>query len=717
MNRNRAYAGIDYFRFAAALLVIAVHTSPLLSYSETGNFILTRIIARIAVPFFFMTTGFFLISRYNYNSDKLKIFIKKTSIIYGIAILLYVPLNIYNGYFSMDNLLPNIIKDIVFDGTLYHLWYLPASIIGAAIVWYLLKRGGVSFTLIFTSILYVVGLLGDSYYGFSEKIPLLKKFFELMFEISDYTRNGLFFAPLFFVLGGIIAYKTIKVTLKKSIVGFVISLVLMFGEGMVLHRWGVQRHDSMYMMLIPSMFFLFNALTYWKGQRIKELSSLTLIVYLIHPMIIVIVRMLAKILRMQSILIENSLIHYVVVSVLSVVASIVILHIYSRLTLRHSKNVEKTKDRSWIEVDLNNLEHNTRILQKAMPKDCKLMAVIKADAYGHRAFEVSTYLNKIGVKAFAVATIDEGIQLRKFGIQGDILILGYTCPTRAQELHQYKLIQSLIDYDYAVALSHQGYNLKSHMKIDTGMNRLGFDVDDISRISEIFKTKQLGVCGVYSHLCVTDSILPDDVEFTHTQISRFYSVIDKLKEIGINPGKVHIQSSYGFLNYPELQCDYVRAGIALYGVLSSPTDKTKLHLELKPVLSLKSKIILIRAIKKGETVGYGRRFAANRDCLIAILPIGYADGVPRNLSCGKGNVLIKGNQAPIVGRVCMDHTAIDITDIPHVEVDDIATIIGRDDEMELTASEVANNSGSISNELLSRLGTRLMSKTTKDIKV
>lgn len=709
MDRNRTYAGIDYFRFAAALLVIAVHTSPLLSYSETGDFVLTRIIARIAVPFFFMTTGFFLISRYNYNSDKLKSFIKKTSIIYGIAILLYLPLNIYNDYFSMDNLLPNIMKDLVFDGTLYHLWYLPASIIGAAIAWYLVKRVGVNFALIVTSTLYVVGMLGDSYYGFAEKIPFLQKMFELIFEVSDYTRNGLFLAPLFFVLGGIIADKTIKVTLRKSIVEFVISLAFMLGEGMVLYHLGVQRHDSMYIMLVPCMFFLFNALTYWRGQRMKALSSLTLIVYIIHPMIIVIVRMFATILRMQSILIENSLVHYVVVSVLSVVASIVLLRLYSRLG--RSKKVQKGKDRSWIEVDLNNLQHNARILQKAMPKECELMAVVKADAYGHRIFEVSTSLNKIGVKAFAVATIDEGIELRKYGIQGEILILGYTCPTRAKELHKYNLIQSLIDYDYAVSLSRQGYNLKSHIKINTGMNRLGFDVHDLSRISETYNTKQLGVCGVYSHLCVSDSLVPDDVEITHSQISRFYSVIGKLKENGINPGKVHIQSSYGFLNYPELQCDYVRAGIALYGVLSSPTDKTKLHLDLKPVLSLKSKIILIRAIKKGETVGYGRTFTANRDSLIAILPIGYADGVPRNLSCGKGNVLIDGCHAPTVGRVCMDQLAIDVTDIPSVAVGDIATIIGRDGEMELTAPEVANNSGSISNELLSRLGTRLMRMT------
>lgn len=138
MNKN--YTGIDYFRFIAALLIIAIHTSPLGSFSETGDFMLTRIIARVAVPFFFMTSGFFLISRYAYNNSKLWMFVKKTALIYGVAMLIYIPINIYNGYFRMDNLLPNIIKDIVFDGTLYHLWYLPASIIGATIAWYLVRK-------------------------------------------------------------------------------------------------------------------------------------------------------------------------------------------------------------------------------------------------------------------------------------------------------------------------------------------------------------------------------------------------------------------------------------------------------------------------------------------------------------------------------------------------------------------------------------------------
>ena len=164
---------------------------------------------------------------------------------------------------------------------------------------------------------------------------------------------------------------------------------------------------------------------------------------------------------------------------------------------------------------------------------------------------------------------------------------------------------------------------------------------------------------------------------------------------------------YGLLNYPELECDYIRVGVALYGVLSSINDKTKLELDLRPVLSLKAKVVLIRKIKQGESVGYSRAFTATRDSLIAILPIGYADGFPRNLSCGNSYVLIGGRQAPIVGKICMDQLAVDVTDIPNVKTGSIATLIGKDGKEEITAPMVAESAESITNELLSRMGHRL----------
>ncbi|MDD4047951.1 MAG: serine racemase VanT catalytic subunit [Clostridia bacterium] len=707
MNKKEAYTGIDYFRIIAAFLIIAIHTSPLTTYSYTADFILTRIIARTAVPFFFMTSGFFLISEYNYNPDKLKTFIKRTAIIYGIAIALYIPVNIYNGYFAMDNLLPNIIKDIVFDGTLYHLWYMPAAVIGSTITWLLVKKISLKWAFGTTAFLYIIGMLGDSYFGFSEQIPFVKNLYSNLFEVSDYTRNGVFFAPVFFVLGGIIASKKFHTSPRNSLIGLVVTLFLMFGEGLFLHNLNVQRHDSMYIMLIPCMFFLFTALTYWRGRTVSGMRTWTLIIYIIHPMMIIVVRMVAKILGLQALLINNSLVHYLVVSVASASASFIILALKKRIKINTKQACVSDVDRSWIEVNLDNLKHNAIILQAAMPANCELMAVVKAEGYGHGAVAVAKCLNQIGVTAIAVATIDEGIELRQCGIQGEILIMGYTSPMRAKELNKYDLTQTLIDYHYALLLNKQGYKIKVHIKIDTGMHRLGFDVNSPETVVNVFTTKNLQICGIYTHLCVAESLDTDSVEFTHTQVTDFYNLLDVVARQGIAVPKIHIQSSYGLLNYTELECDYARMGIALYGVLSSKDDITKLQLDLRPVLSLKSQVILIRNVAKGESVGYDRQFVANRDSRIAILPIGYADGLPRNLSCGNGSVLVKGCRVPIIGRICMDQLMLDITDVPNVNVGDTATLLGKDGQAEICATEVAENADTITNELLSKMGSRL----------
>ena len=365
------------------------------------------------------------------------------------------------------------------------------------------------------------------------------------------------------------------------------------------------------------------------------------------------------------------------------------------------------KARAWIEIDLDNLSHNVKTLNKAMPARCELMAVVKAGAYGHGMYEIATHINRIGVKAFAVATIDEGMELRGYGILGEILILGYTAPERAKELHKYDLTQTLIDYDYAMLLNEQGYDVKAHIKVDTGMHRLGFSREDTEKIACVFAMKHIRVGGIYTHLCASDSLADEDLTFTNMQIDCFYKLLKILKEKGICIPKMHIQSSYGFLNYPELKCDYVRAGVSLYGVSSVPNDKTRLRLELRPVLSLKARVVLLRAIKKGESVGYSRAFIAKRDSMIAVLPIGYADGFPRNLSCGKSCVLINGHRAPIVGKICMDQLAVDVTDIPNVKVGIAATLIGKDGRDEIAAPAVAENSESITNELLCRMGRRL----------
>lgn len=706
MTKNESYSGIDYFRFIAALLIVAIHTSPLSSFSETGNFIFTRIVSRVAVPFFFMTSGFFLISRYTCNAEKLEAFIKKTTLIYGVAILLYIPINVYNGYFKMDNLLPNIIKDIVFDGTLYHLWYLPASIIGAAIAWYLVKKLNYPKALMVASVLYLIGLFGDSYYGITEKISCLNSLYTYIFQVTDYTRNGIFFAPIFFILGGFIADNRPQITFGKSFLGFAISLALMLGEAMILHYFDLQRHDSMYVFLLPCMYFLFIVILHFKGKRLVSLRTASLIIYIIHPMMIVVIRLFSKLLHIQKLFVENSIVHYFAVCLTSVVFSVVLTTMWNKYKPKKAKHTADT-DRAYLEIDLNNLEHNVKVLKRAMPQKCELMAVVKAEAYGHGLYEIATHLNKIGVKAFAVATIDEGIKLRQYGVLGEILILGYTASARAKELRKYDLTQTLIDYKYALLLDKQGYDVMTHIKVDTGMHRLGFDAKDIEKISAVFSMKHIKVSGIYTHLCAADSVDEKDIFFTNVQIESFYNLLNQLKEKGITIPKIHIQSSYGLLNYPELKCDYVRVGVSLYGVLSSPNDRTKLHLDLRPVLSLKSRVILLREIKKGESVGYSRSFVANRDSLIALLPVGYADGYPRNLSCGKSYVLINGHQAPVVGKICMDQLAVDVTDIPNVKTGSIATLIGKDGKEEITAPMVAESAESITNELLSRMGHRL----------
>lgn len=364
-------------------------------------------------------------------------------------------------------------------------------------------------------------------------------------------------------------------------------------------------------------------------------------------------------------------------------------------------------DRAWIELNLNNLEHNLRELRGVMPDGCEMMAVVKAEAYGHGAARISTHLQQLGVKTFAVATLDEAIRLRRSGITGEILILGYTCPSRAEELSRFNLIQTLTDGEHAAEMARQGTDIRVHLKIDTGMHRLGFDAAKLEDILEAVHLPHIHVEGIYTHLCVSDSLAREDVEFTRLQIERFLSLRHTLEMSGVQNLKTHVQSSYGLLNYPQLECDYARVGIALYGAYSSSGDETVLRPALRPVLSLKSAVASLRWIREGEQLGYGRAFTAQRDTRVALIPIGYADGVPRSLSCVRGYVLIHGQYAPIIGRVCMDQLTVDVTDISDAAVGMTVTFIGVDGDRAITAAQMAGAAGTIANELLSRLGQRL----------
>ena len=366
---------------------------------------------------------------------------------------------------------------------------------------------------------------------------------------------------------------------------------------------------------------------------------------------------------------------------------------------------QNLKSRSWIEIDLKNLENNINEFKKIMSPQSQLLAIIKANAYGHGMIEIAHYLNKLGIKHFGVATIDEGIKIRKSGVLGEILILGYTDINRVKELKKYDLTQTLIDYIYAKELNSKKEKIKCHLKIETGMNRLGIVYNNLSELQNVFNLPNLEITGIYSHLCCADSRKKSDIKYTEQQIKNFNFAITKLKEAQIKIPKIHLQSSYGLLNYSSLKYDYVRIGIAMYGVLVSADAIPEEQVNLKPVLSLKSKIILIRDIPKDSYISYGRTFKTKRPTTMAVLPIGYADGLPRNLK--NGQVIIKDQIFPIVGRICMDQLMIDITDGINISRGDTAIIIGKSKNKEIKAETLAQNSDSITDELLSRMGDRL----------
>jgi serine/alanine racemase len=366
-----------------------------------------------------------------------------------------------------------------------------------------------------------------------------------------------------------------------------------------------------------------------------------------------------------------------------------------------------TMGRAWIELDMNNLHHNINVLRGFLPDGCQLMPVLKADAYGHGAVEIAKELNTNGIRTFCVATVLEGVELRKHGVKGEILILGYTHPKQFCLLRKYRLTQTVIDNGYAKALESYCKKLTVHIKIDTGMRRLGERSENIDGILQIFESNNLDINGIYTQLCAIDGNKQTDKDFTQMQIDNFNRVLLKIEEQGFALPKVHIQESYGIFNRPDLSLDYARVGIALYGMLYTLSDTERYNIGLRPVLSVKARVGAVKTLFTGEAVGYGLAFTTPHNMKIATLAFGYADGIPRCLSCGIGHVLINGQKAPIVGRICMDQMMVDVTGIEGVRQGDIAVIIGKSGETEITACEIAEQGNTVSTEILSRLGGRL----------
>ena len=368
-------------------------------------------------------------------------------------------------------------------------------------------------------------------------------------------------------------------------------------------------------------------------------------------------------------------------------------------------------NRAWIELDKNALTHNIQHYQSLLPTGCRIMGVVKADAYGHGANIVASHLSTLGIRHFATATLDEAVRLRKAGIPGEILILGYSDPESFPLLAAYDLTQTATCPAHGAELEkygqEHGTQLKVHIAVDTGMHRIGFLPEDLDEIQRLYASKALRVTGIYSHLCVADTEEAEQVLFSRGQAEKFRRVVDTLQSRGVELGTVHLLSSYAAINYPEYAYDYARLGILMFGVKSDPADYLREDLQPIPVMSLKAHITSVRGIGPGETVSYGRTFRAERPTKVASVAIGYADGIPRCLSGGKLRAIVRGQYAQGIGRICMDQLMLDVTGIDDVQVGDEAVFIGRSGDRVIYAEELAQNSGTITNELFSRLGARL----------
>ncbi len=336
MRTRGGFGGLDVFRMAAAFLVVAIHTSPLATYSGTADFLLTRVAARVAVPFFFMVTGYFTFSpEEEHPGQAVRRRIGKTLGLYAGCIVLYVPLGIYAGHYEGMTVW-EALRLLVFDGTFYHLWYLPAMALGLGIVYALGSLLSMRATGIVTLVLYVIGLGGDSYYGLISQSAVLKGAYDACFHVFSYTRNGLFFAPLFLFLGAWMADMprdrgrrsgSGQEAGRAGTAGWLIfgaALALMAAEGLLLHQVKWQRHDSMYLMLPICMIALFGLLIWLPVKARPGLRPLSTAVYILHPMMIVAVRVIGRLTGWQAILVENSLGHYVAVCMATLAGSLVI---------------------------------------------------------------------------------------------------------------------------------------------------------------------------------------------------------------------------------------------------------------------------------------------------------------------------------------------------------------------------------------------------------
>lgn len=367
--------------------------------------------------------------------------------------------------------------------------------------------------------------------------------------------------------------------------------------------------------------------------------------------------------------------------------------------------------RCWAVINLDNVAHNLREIRSKLRPGCMIMGVVKADAYGHGDKYIVDELVKLGVNWFAVSNINEAVSLRTQGIYHPILILGTTPAAMAGQLCQYNITQTVFSPEYACQLqeqaARQGVTVQCHIKVDTGMCRLGFNGTSPKALDEIeaaCRCPNLNIDGIFTHFSSSDEYNEESIAFTKEQFSVFQQVCQNLEQRGITFSLRHCSNSGGIVNYPEMNLDMVRAGILMYGLLPDKACQGKI--DLKPVMELRAVVSMVKQVEAGVKVSYGRTFTVERDMTLATIPLGYADGYHRLLS-NQGKMLVNGQFAPIVGRVCMDQLVLDVTGIPHVAEGCEITVVGESQGRTITMDEVAQLCGTVNYEIMCILGRRV----------
>ena len=372
------------------------------------------------------------------------------------------------------------------------------------------------------------------------------------------------------------------------------------------------------------------------------------------------------------------------------------------------------------EIDLNAIAHNTKILRGIALPSARVMAVVKANGYGHGDVQVAQTALAYGADSLGVARLDEGIKLRNAGISAPILIFGFTPPDSVQDLIRHDLTATVYSTETAAILSEKaialGHKIRVHVNVDTGMGRIGFLPDClrcengdqgpfasiVSDVLSIAKLPGIIIEGVYTHFATTDF---QEKGFAHNQLKLFSAVIDCIEQKGIVPPIKHAANSSALLSMPESHLDMVRPGIALYG-LQPPVSDTAVAADLKPAMSLKTRVVHVKQVPANFTISYGCTYQTDRPTTIATVPVGYADGFSRQFSNG-GQMIVRGQIAPVVGRVCMDLTMLDVGDIPNVNLGDEVVVFGEQSGTSVHVDELADKLDTINYEIVTAISERV----------